>query len=49
MALDTIGSCLFGIEINSLLNENTTLAYHLKRIFSISWSNLMVLVFRKFK
>lgn len=45
MALDTIGSCLFGIEINSLQNENTTLVYHLKRIFSISLSNLMVLIF----
>lgn len=45
--LDTIGSCLFGIETNSLQNENTTLVNHLKQIFSISLSNFMIIVFRK--
>ena len=45
--LDTIGSCLFGIETNSLQNENVTLVKHLKRLFSISFANLMVIVFRK--
>jgi len=45
--LDTIGSCLFGIETNSLQNENPTLVKHLKQMFSISLSNLMVIVFRK--
>jgi len=44
--LDTIGSCLFGIETNSLQNENSTLVKHLKQMFSISLSNLMVIVFR---
>ncbi|UJR23770.1 hypothetical protein I4U23_026746 [Adineta vaga] len=43
--LDTIGSCLFGIETNSLQNENLTLVKHLKQLFSLSLANLMVIVF----
>jgi len=45
--LDTIGSCLFGIETNSLQNENPTLVKHLKQLFSMSLASLMVIVFRK--
>ncbi len=49
LALDTIGSCLFGIETNSLQNENTTLVNHLKNIFSLNLFNIMIIIFRKFR
>ncbi|CAF1093630.1 unnamed protein product [Adineta steineri] len=44
-ALDTIGSCLFGIETNSLQNENATLVKHLKGIFTLSLANLIIIVY----
>ncbi|CAF3836758.1 unnamed protein product [Rotaria sp. Silwood1] len=43
--LDNIASCLFGIETNSLQNENITLVNHLKKFFSFSAANLFLLVF----
>ncbi|CAF1403809.1 unnamed protein product [Adineta ricciae] len=43
--LDSIGSCLFGVEINSLQNENGALVKHLKQIFGLSLANLMVIIF----
>ena len=45
--LDTIASCLFGIETNSLENENITLVKHLKKLFTLSFTNLLVIVFSK--
>jgi hypothetical protein len=45
--LDTIGSCLFGIETNSLQNENATLVKHLKQIFSISVASFMIIILSK--
>lgn len=45
--LDNIASCLFGIETNSLQNENVTLIKHLKKIFSVNLANLFVLVICK--
>jgi len=46
--LDNIASCLFGIETNSLENENVTLVNHLKKCFSLIIINLFLLVFRKY-
>ena len=45
--LDNIASCLFGIETNSLQNENATLINHLKKFFTISFSNIFLVVVRK--
>ena len=42
--LDNIASCLFGIETNSLQNENVTLINHLKKFFTFSFANILVLV-----
>jgi len=42
--LDIIASCLFGIETNSLDNQNTTLISHLTAIFSVNLANLFILV-----
>jgi hypothetical protein len=46
--LDNIASCLFGIETNSLQNENVTLINHLKSIFKLNLSNLFFIVFCKY-
>ncbi|CAF1351985.1 unnamed protein product [Rotaria sordida] len=43
--LDNIASCLFGIETNSLQNENITIINHLKTFFTLSAANLFLLVF----
>ncbi|UJR23765.1 hypothetical protein I4U23_026742 [Adineta vaga] len=43
--LDNIATCLFGIETNSLQNENVTLINHLKAFFSFSIANLFLLIF----
>ncbi|CAF1688908.1 unnamed protein product [Rotaria sp. Silwood1] len=43
--LDNIASCLFGIETNSLQNENVTLINHLKKFFNLSLSNIFLLIF----
>ncbi|CAF3448426.1 unnamed protein product [Rotaria socialis] len=40
--LDTISSCLFGIETNSLKNENATLIKHLKKFFTIDFTNIFL-------
>jgi hypothetical protein len=45
--LDNIASCLFGIETNSLQNENVTLINHLKAFFQVNLSSLFILVIRK--
>lgn len=42
--LDNIASCLFGVETNSLENQNTTLISHLKAIFRIGFANLFILI-----
>jgi hypothetical protein len=42
--LDNIASCLFGIETNSLQNENDTLINHLKSIFNLNPTSLFFLV-----
>jgi cytochrome P450 family 3 subfamily A len=42
--LDNIASCLFGIETNSLQNENVTLINHLRKFFPANLSNLFLLV-----
>ncbi|CAF4114177.1 unnamed protein product [Adineta steineri] len=42
--LDNIASCLFGVETNSLKNENITLINHLRKFFTISLANIFVLV-----
>ena len=46
--LDNIASCLFGIETNSLQNENATLINHLRKFFTISLTNLFLLIVCKF-
>ncbi len=43
--LDNIASCLFGIETNSLQNENGTLINHLKKFLNFSIKNILFLVF----
>jgi hypothetical protein len=45
--LDNIASCLFGIETNSLQNENVTLINHLRKFFPANLSNLFLLVISK--
>ncbi len=45
--LDNIASCLFGIETNSLQNENVTLINHLKKFFQISLRNILLIVLCK--
>jgi hypothetical protein len=45
--LDNIASCLFGIETNSLQNENVTLINHLKSFFKVNLASLFILVLRK--
>ena len=42
--LDNIASCLFGIETNSLQNENVTLINHLKSFFKVNLASLFILV-----
>ncbi|CAF1188947.1 unnamed protein product [Adineta steineri] len=42
--LDNIASCLFGIETNSLKNENITLINHLKKFFNFSFVNIFLLI-----
>ncbi|CAF0852129.1 unnamed protein product [Rotaria sordida] len=42
--LDNIASCLFGIETNSLKNENATLINHLRKFFTISITNIYILI-----
>ncbi|CAF4121234.1 unnamed protein product, partial [Rotaria magnacalcarata] len=42
--LDTISSCLFGIETNSLKNENATLIKHLKKFFTIDFTNIFLYI-----
>ncbi|CAF3226018.1 unnamed protein product [Rotaria socialis] len=42
--LDTISSCLFGIETNSLKNENATLIKHLKKFFTIDVTNIFLYI-----
>ncbi|CAF1217843.1 unnamed protein product [Adineta steineri] len=42
--LDNIASCLFGIETNSLKNENITLINHLRKFFTFSLANIFLLV-----
>jgi hypothetical protein len=46
--LDNIATCLFGIETNSLQNENATLINHLKKFFTFSFANLFVFILCKF-
>ncbi|CAF1280053.1 unnamed protein product [Rotaria sordida] len=43
--LDNIASCLFGIETNSLQNENVTLINHLKKFFNRGFSNIFLFIF----
>jgi hypothetical protein len=45
--LDNIASCLFGIETNSLQNENVTLINHLKKFFQLSLTNIFLMVLCK--
>ena len=45
--LDNIASCLFGIETNSLQNENAVFINHLKKFFTVNLANLFFLVLRK--
>ena len=46
--LDNITSCLFGVETNSLQNENVTLVNHLKKFFTINFTNILLLVVRQY-
>jgi hypothetical protein len=46
--LDNIATCLFGIETNSLQNENVTFINHLRKFFTFSLSNIFILIMRKF-
>ena len=41
--LDNIGSCLFGIETNSLKNQNLPLIKHLRQFFKINIKTLFIL------
>ncbi|CAF1286695.1 unnamed protein product [Adineta ricciae] len=43
--LDNIASCLFGIETNSLQNENITLVNYLKKFFNRGLSNTILFVY----
>ncbi|CAF3609800.1 unnamed protein product [Rotaria socialis] len=43
--LGTISSCLFGIETNSLRNENATLIKHLKKLFTVDFKNIFLYIF----
>ena len=45
--LDNIASCLFGIETNSVENDRSEFIHYLKKFFTISFTNLFLLVFRK--
>ena len=45
--LDNIASCLFGIETNSLQNENVALITHLKKFFNVSSKAILLLVVSK--
>ena len=45
--LDNIASCLFGVETNSLQNENGTLVTHLKKFFDLGARNLLFIVICK--
>ncbi|CAF1184514.1 unnamed protein product [Adineta ricciae] len=42
--LDNIASCLFGVETNSLQNENGVLIKHLKKFFTVSFANIFLIV-----
>ncbi|CAF1330384.1 unnamed protein product [Adineta steineri] len=42
--LDNIASCLFGIETNSLKNENITLINHLKKFFTFTLARIFLLI-----
>ena len=45
--LDNIASCLFGIETNSLQNENATLIKHLKTFFTPNIGTLFIFILCK--
>ena len=45
--LDNIASCLFGIETNSLQDHNSVLIKHLKKFFTVSLTNILLLILRK--
>ncbi|CAF5130649.1 unnamed protein product, partial [Rotaria sp. Silwood1] len=42
--LDNIASCLFGVETNSLQNENVTLINHLRKFFTIDLTNIYIYI-----
>ncbi|CAF1403819.1 unnamed protein product [Adineta ricciae] len=42
--LDNITTCLFGVETNSLSNENVVLIKYLKKFFAFSLANLFLIV-----
>ncbi|CAF1403825.1 unnamed protein product [Adineta ricciae] len=42
--LDNIASCLFGVETNSLQNENGVLIKHLKKFFTVSFANIFLII-----
>ena len=46
--LDNIASCLFGIETNSLQNENVTLINYLKKFFNRGLSNIILFIYCKY-
>ncbi|CAF1592583.1 unnamed protein product [Adineta steineri] len=43
--LDNIASCLFGVETNSLQNENVTLINYLKKFFNRGLSNIILIIY----
>ncbi len=43
--LDNIASCLFGIETNSLQNENATLIKYLRKFFNIDIKRIFMFAF----
>lgn len=45
--LDNIASCLFGIDTNSLQNENVTLIKHLRKFFEIDFTNIYIYITSK--
>ena len=45
--LDNIATCLFGIETNSLQNQNLTLIKYLKKVFDISSQLFFLLIICK--